>query len=361
MIEYENLALLNKPFVSEYSEKYKEVLASGWFILGNQVKSFEESFSNYCGASHCVGVANGLDALILSLKALELPEASEVLVPSNTYIATILAIAHCGFKPVLVEPDMATYNMDPNLIRAKINNKTKAIMVVHLYGKLCHMDEINSIAKSNGLKVIEDCAQSHGASYRGKKAGTFSDLAAFSFYPTKNLGALGDAGAVTTDNESLAEKVRVLRNYGSKIKYYNEEIGYNSRLDEMQAAFLSVKLARLDEINQHKIKLAGIYQKGLKTEFIKPVLEKDYQDVFHIYCVRHPRRDALRAYLSEKGIKTEVHYPLPPVKQECMLELLAGQETPIAVEIHNTTLSLPISFFHTQKDIEHVINVMNDF
>jgi len=285
----------------------------------------------------------------------------EVIVPSNTYIATILSIVHIGLVPILVEPDIATYNMDAKKIEEKITSKTCAIMVVHLYGKVCEMDTINNIAGKHNLKVIEDCAQAHGAMYKNKKAGSFGDLNAWSFYPTKNLGAIGDAGAVTTNDKALAEKIKQLRNYGSNEKYYNDVIGYNSRLDEVQAAFLSVKLKFLDDINTHKRKLASLYSNHLKDDFIKPVTHPDYYDVYHIYTIRHPKRNELREYLLKNEIKTEIHYPVSPNKQKAMIGILDNQQTPIAEEIHQTTLSLPISYFHTKEDIFKVVEILNKF
>jgi dTDP-4-amino-4,6-dideoxygalactose transaminase len=361
MIEYENLGKLNKPFFEEYQEVFKQTLESGWYILGNKVLAFEQEFASYCSTKYCVGLANGLDALILALKAFNFPENTEIIVPSNTYIATILSIVHNGFKPVLVEPDIGTYNIDPCKIEEKITPNTRAIMVVHLYGKLCEMDTINTIAQKHSLKVIEDCAQAHGAKYKGRAAGTWGDFGAFSFYPTKNLGAIADAGAITTNDSSLAESIKTLRNYGSKVKYYNELVGYNSRLDEVQAAFLSVKLKYLDKINEHKRKLANLYLTNLKSDYIKPVISEDYYDVYHIFNIRHSKRDTLKEYLLKNEIKTEIHYPVAPIKQKAMLGIIDDQQTPIAEEIHRTTLSLPISFYHTEEDVMKVINVMNKF
>jgi dTDP-4-amino-4,6-dideoxygalactose transaminase len=361
MIEYENLGKVNNPFVADFNSQCNEVIQSGWFILGNRVKKFETDFARFCGARFCSGVANGLDALLLSLKACNFEKGSEVIVPSNTYIATILAILHAGLTPVLVEPDIQTYNIDPNKIEEKINSRTRAVMVVHLYGKLCDMEHILPIAQKFDLKVIEDCAQAHGASFRSQNAGSFGDLGAFSFYPTKNLGALGDAGAVTTTDEQLFKSVQTLRNYGSQVKYHNEKIGYNSRLDEMQAAFLSIKLPHLEKLNEHKRKLASLYLNGLKEDFIKPLVQKDYTDVFHIFCVRHEKRDELKEFLLKNNIKTEIHYPITPNKQPAMVGILDSEETPIAEEIHRTTLSLPISSFHVASDIEKVIETMNRF
>ena len=302
-----------------------------------------------------------MDAIILALKALDLPEKSEVLVPSNTYIATILAILQCGLVPVPVEPRLATYNIDPELIEKSISSKTSAIVVVHLYGKACEMGNIMAIAKRHNLKVVEDCAQSHLATENGRQTGTFGDFGAFSFYPTKNLGALGDAGCITTSSEELNQKVRLLRNYGSAIKYHNEVLGYNSRLDELQASFLRIKLNYLEEITNHKRKLASLYQKGIKADFVKPMMQDGFHDVFHIYNIRHPKRDALKEFLLKKEIKTEIHYPIPPHKQKAMKGIWDQYELPIAEEIHNTTLSLPISYGTTAVEAEKVIEVLNSF
>lgn len=361
MIPYENLRQTNQVFFEEYSQQFQSVLDSGWFVLGKNVQGFEEEFAQYCNTQLSVGVANGLEALILSLRAFDFPKNSEVIVPSNTYIATILAILQAGLKPVLVEPDIQTYNIDPRLIEAQLTTNTVAIMPVHLYGKCCEMDAINNIAEKHNLKVVEDAAQAHGASYKGTKAGNWGDFGAFSFYPTKNLGALGDGGGITTNDTSLAEKIRVLRNYGSHKKYYNEVVGHNSRLDEVQAAFLRVKLKKLNDINNHKRTLAQLYLDNLKNDFIKPVVHKDYFDVYHIFNIRHSKRDQLKEYLLKNEIKTEIHYPVAPVKQKAMLGILDQVQTPIADEIHQTTLSLPISYCHTQEDVQKVIEVLNKF
>lgn len=360
MIECENLGKLNAPFIAAYKKKFSDILDSGWFVLGNEVKSFEKEFASYCGVPYCIGVANGLEALHLALRAFELPAGSEVLVPSNTYIATILAIMQAGLVPVAVEPDIRTYNIDPALIEKKITSRTKAIMVVHLYGKMCDMDPIMAICRKHGLKLIEDCAQAHGAQYKGKKAGTFGDINGFSFYPTKNLGALGDAGAAVTKNPLYDEKLRMLRNYGSKVKYYNDIAGYNSRLDELQAGFLRVKLEKLDEINAHKRKLASIYEEEIPDTFIKPVVDADYFDVYHIFNIRHPERDRLKKFLEDSGVKTDIHYPVSPNKQKAMSDIWM-QNHPISEEIHATTLSLPISYYHTEEDIRFVCKILKKF
>jgi dTDP-4-amino-4,6-dideoxygalactose transaminase len=362
MLEYESLGKLNAPFIEKYKEKFNTILDKGWFILGDEVTQFENEFAEYCGAKYCVGVANGLDALILSLITCDFPENSEILVPSNTYIATILAIVNAGHIPVLVEPDINTYNINESLIEKKITSKTKAIMPVHLYGRICNMAAIMEIADRYSLRIIEDAAQAHGASLNGKRAGAWGDLTAFSFYPTKNLGSLGDAGAVTTNNESYAEKIKTLRNYGSQKKYFNELAGVNSRLDEIQAGFLRIKLQSLDKINSHKNKLAAIYNEELhKDKFIKPLVDNNYFHIYHIYNIRHNERDRLKEHLEKNGIKTDIHYPVASNKQKAMAGILDSQEAPIADEIHSTTLSLPISFCHTEEDVLSVCKALKEF
>ncbi|MES2528846.1 MAG: DegT/DnrJ/EryC1/StrS family aminotransferase [Bdellovibrionota bacterium] len=361
MIDYENLKKLNLTFMDEYEQVFRKTLNSGWYILGEEVKNFEEEFASYIETKHCIGLASGLDAITLGLISLDLPPKSEIIVPSNTYIATILSILQAGHTPVLVEPDERTYNIDCSKIEEKISKKTKAICLVHLYGKCCEMDPILSLCKKYNLKLIEDVAQAHGAKYKGKTAGSFGDIGAFSFYPTKNLGALGDAGAITTNSNELADKIRTLRNYGSRIKYHNEVIGFNSRLDEMQAAFLRVKLRRLDEINAHKRKLASLYNEKIKNHFIKPIVQESFFDVFHIYNILHPNRDALRDHLLKHNVKTEIHYPISPNKQKAMVGIIDNVSCPISERIHSTTLSLPISFFHTEEEIEKVAEAVNSF
>jgi dTDP-4-amino-4,6-dideoxygalactose transaminase len=361
MIPYENLHLLNKDFEAGFQEKFKTFLEKGWYILGNEVKQFEESFANYCGAKYCLGVANGLDALHLGLLAFDFPEKSEIIVPSNTYIATILAIINTGHVPVLVEPSIEDYNLDPGLIEAKITSKTKAIMVVHLYGQTAKMDKITVLAQKHKLEIVEDCAQSHGATFNGKMTGTFGKIGAFSFYPTKNLGALGDAGAIVTSDDALYEKLKALRNYGSEKKYYNKYIGLNSRLDELQAAFLSVKLPHLDSITNHKQRLAKLYSEQLTDKVIKPVVIENGSHVYHIYNIRTDKRDELKTYLFENGINTEIHYPVSPNNQEGYQEYFRNLHFPISEEIHKTTLSLPISFATSEDEVKIVINKINSF
>ena len=359
-IPYENLKLLNRSFEQDFREKFDSFVDSGWYILGKEVLRFETEFGNYHNEQYVVGVANGLDALILALRCCNLQDGDEVIVPSNTYIASILAILHCNLKPVFVEPDPGTYNIDAAAIQKAITAKTVAILVVHLYGQCCQMDVITSIAEQNNLKIIEDCAQAHGATFKGKKAGTFGHFGCFSFYPTKNLGALGDAGAIICKSEADYKTLKQLRNYGSEKKYYNGIIGYNSRLDELQAAFLNVKLPHLDRINAHKKKLAGLYQANLSNEFIKPVLNNDFDNVYHIYNIRHRERDRLKSYLQENGIDTEIHYPVAPHKQEALKEF-KSLDLPVSEEIHATTLSLPCSFAHTEEEIYKVIDALNNF
>ncbi|NVN96219.1 MAG: DegT/DnrJ/EryC1/StrS family aminotransferase [Bacteroidetes bacterium] len=360
MIPYEDLKQSNAFFKDKYLKATEKVIDSGWFILGNEVSDFEKDFAQYCQSNYCAGVASGLDALILSLKSLDLQPHDEVIVPSNTYIATILAIVHCGLKPVLVEPNIDTYNIDPLLIESQITQKTKVIMLVHLYGKACDMNPIIYLANKYQLKIIEDCAQSHGAKYNGKMTGTFGYSGAFSFYPTKNLGALGDAGAVISSDKFVINRIKTLRNYGSSIKYNNVEVGYNSRLDELQAAILNVKLSFLDEINNHKRHLATLYFEGLKEDFIKPSLNPSNYDVYHIFNIRHPKRDELKKYLEKNDIMTEIHYPIPPHQQKAMKGIIYG-EYPISTIIHQTTLSLPISYFHTDQDIFKIIDTLNKY
>ncbi|MNK20097.1 dTDP-3-amino-3,6-dideoxy-alpha-D-galactopyranose transaminase [compost metagenome] len=347
--------------MNEYTEVFQEVLHGGWYILGKQVGQFEQSFASYCGVEHCIGVASGLDALVLSLRYFRFTPGDEVIVPANTYIASILAIMQVGLKPVLVEPDINTYNIDPEKIECAITRRTRAILVVHLYGKMCDMDPILQLADQYNLRVVEDCAQAHGAYYKGGKAGSFGDFGAFSFYPTKNLGALGDAGAITCRDEELNNTIRTLRNYGSSAKYVFDEVGYNSRLDELQAAFLSIKLKYLDKITAHKQKLATVYLRELKSEFILPTVQTGLEDVYHIFPIRHPKRDELKAYLLAKGIGTEVHYPIAPHQQKAMNGILSGNQYPISEEIHNSILSLPISYGHSDEDVYKVIEVMNLF
>ncbi|MFK7900657.1 MAG: DegT/DnrJ/EryC1/StrS family aminotransferase [Cyclobacteriaceae bacterium] len=360
MIAYENLQKFNEPFMAEFKKAYSTVIASGNFILGEQVNQFEKEFAAYCGTSECVGVGSGLDALTLALLSLELDKGDEVIVPANTFIATILAIVNASLKPILCPPSLADYTIDSTKIESLITPKTKVILMVHLYGKPCDMDPIQVIAKKHNLKLIEDCSQAHGATYKNKKVGALGDIGAFSFYPTKNLGALGDAGAVTTNDVALAERIRILRNYGSEKKYYNSLIGINSRLDEIQAAFLRVKLPHLDKINSHKRFLASVYDTTLSENVIKPISQQE-NGVYHVYNILTENRNELKEYLASKNIQTEIHYPIVPHQQEGYKEILKGQQCDISERIHEQTLSLPISFFHTEREILTVSNEINIF
>ena len=359
-VAYEDLQKVNAPFATQFQASFNEVLSSGWFILGNQVTLFEKAFAEFVGTKHAIGVASGLDALYLSFQVLDLPKGSEVLVAANAYIATILAILRADLKPVLIEPNLEDGNIDVSKIEKSINPRTKAILPLHLYGNPCDMQLILELARQYDLKIVEDCAQAHGALYRGQMVGSQSNLGAWSFYPTKNLGALGDGGAITTNDDELADKLRALRNYGSFVKYENEYLGHNSRLDEMQAAFLNVKLKGLSDITAHKERLAQIYQTQLHEQFIRTTPVADKRHVYHIFMIRHPERDQLRQYLLNNGVKTEIHYPIAPYAQKATMGMFT-ESYPISDEWHKTILSLPISFGHTTRDIEYVIQVMNEF
>ncbi len=359
MIEYENLAILNSSYFKELEEAAVKVIKGGWYILGKEVKLFEEEFANFIGTKFCIGVANGLDALTLSIESLSLPKESDILVASNTYIATILSIIRAGHNPILVEPNIETFNIDPKKIKEAINPKTKAICVTHLFGKCCRMDEICKIAKKYDLKIIEDCAQAHGSKLKGQKAGSFGDAGCFSFYPTKNLGGFGDGGAITTNNEKVANKLLHLRNYGSLKKYENKFIGLNSRLDEIQASLLRVKLKYLRKITSHKRKLAKIYFDNLPNWLELPKQNNDEYDVFHIYPIRYTKRDDLRSYLLKNGVKTEIHYPIPPYKQKALSNILEG-EWPIADTHHKTEISLPISYGNTPDEILKICQILKN-
>jgi dTDP-4-amino-4,6-dideoxygalactose transaminase len=360
LIEYESLARSNAAYMAELEAAATRVIRSGWYVLGQEVSAFETEFAHFVGAKHCVGVANGLDALILTIEALALPKGSDILVASNTYIATILAIVRAGHQPVLVEPELATFNMDPALLPQAITPRTRAICVTHLFGKPCRMDVIGAFAHEYGLKVVEDCAQSHGAKLGNQMTGTFGDAGCFSFYPTKNLGAIGDAGAVVTNDDALADRLLHIRNYGSKQKYVNRYVGVNSRLDELHAAMLRVKLYHLDEMTAHKRALADLYFANLPEWVAKPLRRHDEFDVFHIFGIRHPQRDALRQHLLELGVKTEVHYPIPPHRQDAMKYILTGTY-PVADELHATELSLPISVGHRIEDVQQVCDAVRAF
>lgn len=364
---------MNVPFVSflpmekeldrELRAAFERVFARSWYIDGAEDKAFEQAFAQYCEMEHCVGVGNGLDALLLVLKAWGIGEGDEVIVPSNTYIATALAVTYVGAKPVFVEPDIRTFNIDPARIEASITDKTKAIMPVHLYGQPCDMDPIMEIAEKYSLYVLEDCAQAHGATYKGRKIGTFGQASGFSFYPGKNLGALGDAGATVTNDKALADKVRALGNYGSDYKYHHIYKGNNSRLDELQAAFLSAKLPHLERMNEERRRIARMYLEGIRhTEIILPYVMEDVVPVWHIFGIRCRRRAELEKHLADHGISTNKHYPIPMHLQDCYADLGYKEgDFPIAEEISATQLSLPMYYGMTDEQIRHVIDTVNAF
>lgn len=358
MIPFLDLKSINLRQKEEFHAALDVVLDSGWLILGKQTEAFEQEFAAYCGSTHCLGVANGLDALHLVLKAWGIGPGDEVIVPSNTYIATWLAVNQVGATPVPVEPDLGTYNIDPDLIEAAITPRTRAIIPVHLYGQTASMEAIMAIANRHGLKVLEDGAQAHGASLNKRRAGSLGHAAAFSFYPGKNLGALGDGGAVTTNDAGLADKIRVLRNYGSHIKYQNEVRGYNSRLDELQSAFLRAKLPLLDADNTHRAEIAARYSEGLSglDGLILPKVGVGYDHVWHLYVVRHAKRDALQKRLAELGVGTMIHYPIPPHRQAAYQDLGIPEGASLLSEIvHREVLSLPMAPTLTLKDADTVI------
>lgn len=348
----------------QLDEAYERVIDRSIFIRGEECQKFEEEYAAYCNTNYCVGVASGLDAIHLILKALDIKKGDEVIIPSNTYIATALAVSHVGATPVLVEPMIETYNINPNLIEEKITNKTKAIIVVHLQGRAVDMDAVNAIAKKHKLFLIEDCAQAHGTKYKGKKVGALSDAAAWSFYPGKNLGALGDGGCVTTNNKLIADKVRTLGNYGSDYKYHNIDKGFNSRLDELQAALLRVKLPNLDRWNEDRKRIANRYLTEITNDMIKlplPISE-EYDHIYHVFAVRCDKRDELEKYLKEKGIGTVKHYPIPIHLQKAYEELKFLEGTlPIAEEISKTIISIPMYYGMTDDEIDYVIKTINEF
>lgn len=366
MIKFLDLQQINSPYQNGFQQKFETIAAKGWYILGDEVKGFEKDFAAYCGTEFCIGVGNGLDALVLIFKSYielgKLQKGDEVIVPANTYIASILAILQAELKPVLVEPDPATYNLNPDLISAALTSKTKAILAVHLYGQLADMQAINHIAKQHHLLVIEDAAQAHGATdTQGFKAGNLADAAGFSFYPGKNLGALGDAGAVTTNDPALAKMIYSLRNYGSEEKYYNEHIGYNSRLDELQAAFLSVKLPHLEQENEQRKVIANHYLSGISNpKIILPEYNGGLHHVFHLFVIRTVDREKLQQYLFEAGVQTMIHYPVPPHKQKALAHW-NNLVFPITEKIHREVLSLPISPVMTLEMADFVVQTLNEY
>ena len=349
-------------YQEEYEQKALEVLRSGWYILGNEVKQFEEEFAAYTGRKYCVGLNSGLDALIMSVRALGIGEGDEVIVQANTYIATVLGITENGATPVFVEPD-EYFNLDVEIIEAAITDKTKAIMVVHLYGQASNMNRIVEIANKYNLPIIEDCAQSHGACFDEKMTGTFGISGCFSFYPTKNLGAFGDAGAIVTDDKEFADKIRMMRNYGSRIKYVNEIEGINSRLDEMQAALLRVKLTHMQELNDERKVLGERYTKGIHNDkLVKPEIREQADSVFHQYVIRCSEREKLQKYLEEQGVQTQIHYPIPPHLAECYQQMGYKEgDYPITEQYANEVLSLPLYTGMTLEEQDYVIEKLNRF
>jgi len=381
MIKFLDLQKINSGYQEQFQEKLKLVLDNGWFILGEEVKSFEIQFAHFCGSKHCIGVGNGFDALVLIFKGYiqlgKLQKGDEVIVPANTYIASILAILQADLVPVLVEPKLETYNINPDLIEDKITSKTKAILTVHLYGQLAEMNKINAIANQYNLVVLEDAAQAHGAresvqssvfsdqlqsiKTRNSQLATRNSVAAFSFYPGKNLGALGDAGAITTNDDDLAKVISSLRNYGSEKKYHNEFIGINSRLDELQAAFLNVKLPNLDSENELRRTIAKRYLSEIKNDkIVLPNWDLSSNHVFHLFVIRTDNREALQNYLLENGIETMIHYPIPPHKQKAFAHW-NSLSFPITEKIHNEVLSLPISPVMTMDEVDFVIEMINNY
>lgn len=370
MIPFLDLKGINAQYRNELIEAATQVIDSGWYVQGTQVKAFEQEFADYCGTKHCIGVANGLDALILVLRAWKelgkLKEGDEVIVPANTYIASILAITENRLKPVLVEPDEQTYNLAPGLVEQAITPNTKAILAVHLYGQLAPMPEIMAIAKKHNLLVLEDSAQAHGAQIDGKKAGNWGDASGFSFYPGKNLGALGDAGAVTTNDDELAETIRALGNYGSHKKYENLYQGVNSRLDEMQAALLRAKLKHLDQETKRRQQISEMYMQGIQNDKVvlpltpntSPLTREDC--VWHLFVIRTQQREKLQTYLTEQGIQTLIHYPIAPHHQKAY-QTWSNQSYPITEAIHNQVVSLPISPVMTDDQVQKVIQAINNY
>ena len=370
MIKFLDLQKINAAYQDQFQQKMQLVLEKGWFVLGEEVSTFETNFAAYCGTQHCIAVGTGLDALTLIFKAYiqlgKLQKGDEVIVPANTYIASILAILQADLIPVLVEPKLETYNSNSDLISEKITTKTKAILAVHLYGQLAEMDAIVMIAKEHDLLVIEDAAQAHGAEIRNqkseiRKAGNLSDAAAFSFYPGKNLGALGDGGAITTNDAALAKLLFALRNYGSEQKYHNKYIGVNSRLDELQAAFLNVKLPHLDADNEKRRVIAKRYLSEVKNEkIVLPTWDFSNNHVFHLFVIRTERREDLQQYLQQNGVETMIHYPIPPHQQRAFSQW-NSISFPITEKIHKEVLSLPISPVMTIEEVSFVIEILNRY
>ncbi|KJG02561.1 DegT/DnrJ/EryC1/StrS family aminotransferase [Photobacterium angustum] len=365
MINFLNLQVINNQYQKELKEACARVIDSGWYIMGNELEAFELEFAEYCGVKYAIGVANGLDALTLVIRAWKelgkLKAGDEVIVPANTYIASVLAITENNLIPVFVEPNPLTYNLCPVNVRAAITEKTKAILPVHLYGLISPMPELMDLAKDHNLLVLEDCAQAHGANIAGKKVGDWGDAAGFSFYPGKNLGALGDAGAITTNNDELAQTVKALRNYGSHKKYENLYQGVNSRLDEIQAAMLRVKLRYLDKETARRREIANCYRCGISNPLVQlPEWISDDNHVFHLFVIQTPQRDELQKYLADNGVQTVIHYPIPPHKQPAYAQW-NKQSLPVTEKIHEQVLSLPIDPTMTAQQVEKVISIINGY
>lgn len=370
MISFLELKKINQPYETAFQEKLKTVLDNGWYILGKELETFEKAFAEYCQTQYCIGVGNGFDALVLIFKGYielgKLKKGDEVIVPANTYIASILAILQADLIPVLVEPRLETYNINPDLIPEKITSKTKAILAVHLYGQLAEMEKINEIAQKHNLVVVEDCAQSHGAiNNQQLTINNLNSASAYSFYPGKNLGCLGDGGAVTTNDAELAKMLFSLRNYGSKKKYYNDYVGVNSRLDELQAGFLNLKLPNLDADNQKRRNIAKRYSAEIKNEkIILPNWNFSNNHVFHLFVIRTKNRDDLQNYLAQNNIQTVIHYPVPPHKQNAFSPETSGWNTlsfPITEKIHNEVLSLPMSPVLEDQEVDFIVAVLNKY
>lgn len=365
MIPFLNFKDINAQYKKELLEAISKVIDGGHYVLGESVAAFEKEFAAYCGAKHAIGVGNGLDALTLIIRAYkeigDFNEGDEILVPSNTYIATILAITENKLKPVLVEPSIDTYNIDARLLEEKITEKTKAVLIVHLYGQVGYSEKVKEIADKCSLKIIEDSAQAHGAIFKGKKVGNLGDASGFSFYPSKPLGGIGDGGAVTTNDDNVASIVRALRNYGSLEKYHNKYKGVNSRLDEIQAAILSIKLRHLDSENDRRREIANLYLTGIKNkELVLPIVHESESHVWHLFVVRVKNRQAFIKHLLDNGVETLIHYPVPPHKQPAYSEW-SEESYPISEEIHNTVVSLPLNTAITDEEVKIVIEACNSF
>lgn len=363
-IPFANFKPMHNEIRAELDKAYNRVMDKSVFIQGEECKKFEEEYAKYCETKYCVGVATGLDSIYLILKALNIKKGDEVIIPSNTYIATALAVSYTGATPIFVEPTIETYNINPDLIESKITKNTKAIIAVHLQGRPADMDPINNIAKKHNLYVVEDAAQAHGTKYKGNKVGALSDAAAWSFYPGKNLGALGDGGCITTNNKEIADKVRALGNYGSDYKYHHIYKGTNSRLDELQSAFLRVKLPNLDKWNNDRKRIANRYLSEIKNSLISLPLtsSEDFEHIYHVFVIRCNQRDKLEKYLAEKGIGTVKHYPIPMHLQKAYEDLgIPEGALPIAEEISKTVLSIPMYYGMTNEEIDYVIKALNEF